>query len=51
MQMKIGKIEESEKALQRFRGKKTDISQEIADIKVIPHFDDHNFHADQCFNI
>ncbi|PON64388.1 Major facilitator, sugar transporter-like [Parasponia andersonii] len=34
--MKIGKIEESEKALQRFRGKKTDISQEIADIKVIP---------------
>ena len=34
--MKIGKAEESEKALQLIKGEKTDITQEIADIKVIP---------------
>ena len=33
--MKIGRAEEFENALNRLRGEKADISQEIADIKVI----------------
>lgn len=33
--MTVGRVEESEKALQRIRGENTDISQELADIAVI----------------
>ena len=38
LQVKTGKIEESQSALQCLEGKKTNISQEIADIKVISLF-------------
>lgn len=33
--MKFGRVEEFEKALKRLRGEKADISQEIADMKVM----------------